>query len=54
MTREVKIRILYKCSLGLHFLQVHNVVHYWVLKEFETFQQQMGRGWMDGWLDGKP
>lgn len=38
-------------GLGVHLLQVHNVVHYWVLKEFETFQQQIGRGWMDGWME---
>lgn len=51
MSDEGKIRILIctnAAGMGVNFHQVHNVVHYGVPRELETFVQQMGRGGRDG------
>ncbi|KAK3108745.1 hypothetical protein FSP39_014687 [Pinctada imbricata] len=51
MSVDGKIRILVctnAAGMGVNYYQVHNVVHYGLPREIDTFVQQMGRGGRDG------
>ncbi|XP_056004812.1 uncharacterized protein LOC130050092 [Ostrea edulis] len=51
MTKDGKIRILIctnSAGMGVNFYKVHNIIHYGLPREMDTFVQQMGRAGRDG------